>query len=272
MELLARRYRPVSLDEITQFVNGEGVLPRHSVVVTFDDGYTDNYQVVAPILKEVGIPATFYVTIDCAERRRLPWPSHLRYMFRKTAKRNWVDSSGQTWPLSSDLERENALLRSCDECCSLAGATQEGYVSRCANELDVQVPVESGALMMDYQQMRSLIRQGHIVGSHTLTHPNLAYVDAQAARRELAESKHRLEQGLESPVAHFSYPCPALSPNWTEQTVVACREAGYETAVTTDRGLVRKNDNPLQLNRIRPTKTVEGLWWNLECGFAGRLV
>ena len=50
------------------------------------------------------------------------------------------------------------------------------------------------------------------------------------------------------------------------------REAGYETAVTTNGGLVRKDDDPLELRRIRPTKTVQGLWWNLECGFAGRLV
>ncbi len=272
MELLARRYHPVSLDEITQFVKGSGELPHRSVAVTFDDGYTDNYEIAAPILKEVGIPATFYATIDCVERHRLPWPSHVRFVFRKTKKGNWVDSSGGTWPLRNDTERESALLRSCDECCVLAGIAQDEYVSRLANELDIQIPAESGALMMDYDQMKSLTKQGHIIGSHTLTHPNMAYLKPETARRELAESKLRLEQGLEAPVAHFAYPCPALSPHWTEQTVVASREAGYETAVTTDRGLVREDDNALQLNRIRPTKTVQGLWWNLECAFAGRLV
>jgi peptidoglycan/xylan/chitin deacetylase (PgdA/CDA1 family) len=272
MELLARRYHPVSLDEITQFARRKGELPRRSVAVTFDDGYADNYEVAAPILKSVGVPATFYATVDCVERRRLPWPSELRFVFRKTKKENWVDSASRTWPLRDENDRESALLRSCDECCTQAGAPQDDYVSRVAHDLDIEVPAESGKLMMDYVQMKDLLAQGHIVGSHTLTHPNVAYLEPEATRRELAESKQRLEQGLQGPVVHFSYPCPALPPSWTDQTVAASREAGYETAVTTNRGLVRKDDDPLQLNRIRPTKTVQGLWWNLECAFAGRLV
>jgi peptidoglycan/xylan/chitin deacetylase (PgdA/CDA1 family) len=271
MELLARRYHPVSLDDILRFVTGQAELPRRSVAVTFDDGYTDNYEVAAPVLKHAGVPATFYATVDCVERRRLPWPSHLRFMLRNTKKERWIDASGRSWPLSSQSEREAALVQSCDECCKLVGAAQDQYMARLSGELDIQVPADSGALMMDYAQMRSLIKQGHIVGSHTLSHPNMAYVEPETARRELAESKQRLEQGLKSPVTHFAYPCPALSPHWTEQTLVASREAGYTTAVTTNPGSARPGDHPLRLKRIGAPKNVNELQWNLECVFAGRL-
>jgi peptidoglycan/xylan/chitin deacetylase (PgdA/CDA1 family) len=271
MELLARRYHPVSLDDILRFVTGQAELPRRSVAVTFDDGYTDNYEVAAPILKHAGIPATFYATVECVERRRLPWPSHLRFVLRNTKKEKWIDASGRSWPLSSRAEREAALLRSCDECCKLVGAAQDQYVARLSGELDIQVPADSGSMMMDYAQMRSLVKQGHIVGSHTLSHPNMAFVEPETVCRELAESKQRLEQGLKSPVIHFAYPCPALSPHWTEQTVVASREAGYATAVTTNPGSARTGDNPLRLQRIGAPESVNELQWNLECVFAGRL-
>jgi len=89
-------------------------------------------------------------------------------------------------------------------------------------------------------------------------------------RREFAESKRKLEEVLNSPVIHFSYPCPALSPHWTERTVEMSRQIAYQTAVTADGGLVRRRDNPLCLRRIRPTKEVSGLRWNLECAFVGR--
>jgi peptidoglycan/xylan/chitin deacetylase (PgdA/CDA1 family) len=272
MELLARRYRPASLDQVRSFVRGEVELPDRAVVVTFDDGYADNYEIAAPVLNEIGVPSTFYVTVACVEQGRLPWPARLRFVFRTTKKGSWADSSGRAWPLSSGVERGKAFLLSCDECCKLAGTAQEKYVACLEDELDTQAPVESGALMMNYDQIRALVQQGHIVGSHTMTHPNMAYVSLQDARREMTESKQRLEQQLNAAVAHFSYPCPALSPHWTEQTVAASRDAGYETAVTTDGGLARKGDNPLLLKRVRPTKTVEGLWWNLECAFAGRAV
>lgn len=271
MELLARRYHPVSLEEISRFVTGQAELPRRSVAVTFDDGYTDNYEVAAPVLKQAGVPATFYATVDSVDRRRLPWPSHLRFMLRSTKREKWVDASGRSWPLSSQIEREAALMRSCDECCKLVGAAQDQYIARLSGELDIQVPADSGALMMDYAQMRSLVKQGHIVGSHTLSHPNMAYVEPETARRELAESKQRLEQGLKSPVTHFAYPCPALSPHWTEQTVAASREAGYATAVTTNPGSARAGDNPLRLKRIGAPASVHELQWNLECVLAGRL-
>jgi len=118
--------------------------------------------------------------------------------------------------------------------------------------------------------LKQLAQHGHIVGSHTMTHPNLAFVAPEEVRGELRESKQRMETQLNAPVPHFSYPCPALFPNWTEQTVEESRRVGYQTAVTTSTGLTRRNDNPLGLKRVRPTKTVEGLEWTLASAFAGR--
>ena len=271
IELLARRFRPTSLDQVEQFVNGKGKIPDRAVVVTFDDGYTDNYEIAAPVLNELGVPATFYATVDCVDRRTLPWPARLRFCFRNTKEKTWADSSGKIWPLSSNEERESALLSSCDECCQLTGAVQEKYVASVANELETQVPVDSGALMMNYDQLRALVTQGHIVGSHTMTHPNMAYINADVMRQEMIESKRRLEQELKTPVLHFAYPCPALSPHWTEETIAASREIGYATAVTTNGGLARQGDNPLRLRRIGCRETVEALQWSLECAFAGYL-
>jgi peptidoglycan/xylan/chitin deacetylase (PgdA/CDA1 family) len=126
--------------------------------------------------------------------------------------------------------------------------------------------------MMSYDEIRDLARRGHLMGSHTMTHPNLAYVSHEEAVAELTESKRRLEKELGSRAVHFSYPCPALSPHWNEATAAACSQAGYETAVTTDWGLTRTGDSLLRLKRALPTKTVDGLRWNLECAFAGREV
>jgi hypothetical protein len=77
---------------------------------------------------------------------------------------------------------------------------------------------------------------------------------------------------MKTKIQHFSYPCPALSPNWNEQTLQETQQAGYATAVTTSRGLAHRNDNPLVLKRVLPTKSVDGLRWNLETAFAGKVV
>jgi peptidoglycan/xylan/chitin deacetylase (PgdA/CDA1 family) len=272
MELLARDYRPLSLDDVLRHLRDGDDLPTRSVVVTFDDGYADNYEVAMPILNQCGVPATFYGTVDCIENRRLPWPSRLRFAFRRTKITSWNDEPGKSWPLDSSDDREAAFLATCDSCCQLSGAAQEEFILRVEGELKTSLPDSQGALMMTYEQLRDLRRRGHIVGSHTLTHPNMAYLTEDDAQRELADSKQRLESQLAAPIKHFSYPCPARSPHWNERTVEQSRAVGYETAVTTNSGLTHRGDNPLCLKRLHPTKTVEGLRWNLESAFAGRTV
>jgi len=87
IEMLARDFRPIDLEQAGRFVTEEGELPERAVVITFDDGYTDNYEIAMPILNRVGVPATFYVTVDCIERRTLPWPSRLRFASARRRKR-----------------------------------------------------------------------------------------------------------------------------------------------------------------------------------------
>lgn len=272
MELLARDFHPISLELLLEHVRGGENLPKRSVAVTFDDGYADNYEVAMPILNQVGIPATFYATVDCIDNRKIPWPSRLRFAFRKTKLKAWTDSQAKAWNLGNAGGREDAFLAMCDVCCKQSDARQEEFVHRVEQELEACLPDEAGSLMMSYDQLRALTRNGHVVGSHSMTHPNMAYLNEDEALRELTESKRRLESQLEGPIKHFSYPCPALSPHWSARTVEHSRAAGYESAVTTDSGLACKGDNPLCLKRIVPTKTVEGLRWNLESAFAGRPV
>ena len=270
MELLRRDYHPLSLDEVVDNLKAGKPSPKRSVVVTFDDGYTDNCEVAMPILDQLVVPATFYVTVDCVEQRKLPWPSRLRFAFRKTKLPAWIDGRNNSWPLQDFDSRERAYLASCGDCCQLSGQAQESFVRGIEEQLHASIPGNASSLMMNYEQVRTLLQHGHIVGSHTMTHPNMAYIPEDAARIELAESKQRLEQALKAPIRHFSYPCPAMSPHWSERTVAQSRSVGYDSAVTTNGGVTRCGDHPLSLKRIRPTKTAEGLRWNLECAFAGR--
>ena len=82
MELLAKEFRPLSLDKLAILLQTEEKIPKRSVVVTFDDGYRDNFENAMPILDQVGIEAAFYVTVECVEKRRPPWPSRGRYALR----------------------------------------------------------------------------------------------------------------------------------------------------------------------------------------------
>ncbi len=268
MELLASEFHPISMEEVVRFVEGQQDLPRWSVAVTFDDGYADNYRLAAPVLNRLGITATFYVTVECVKQGILPWPARARYALFTTKNSTWCDPDGRSWPLHTVALRSQAFEQACKYASALAGADQTRLISSLEGQL--QAALAQGPPMLGWDEVRTLMKQGHIIGSHTLTHPNMAHINEKALKREFNESKQALERELGKPIVHFSYPCPALQPHWTERTIQVSRESGYQTAVTTDGGMVRRNDNPLRLRRIRPSKNVTGLRANLEWAFLRR--
>ena len=91
IETLARKFSPVTIDDVAEFAKSGKRLPPRAVAVTFDDGFADNYEVALPILSRYGIPATFYIMVDAVENGTLPWYCRIRFAFNTTKK-----SSGHT--------------------------------------------------------------------------------------------------------------------------------------------------------------------------------
>lgn len=236
-----------------------------SVAVTFDDGYADNLEVVAPILNHFGVRAAFYVMIDAIENETAPWFIRLRRAFRTTAKDVWHDSAeGAVRPLRCSGVQPDPSQIAFERCARLTGTEQGRAVAAIEKDLGVE-PLSCGReLMMNWDQVRQLHRMGHIVGAHTVTHPNLAYVTECEARSEIQESKRRIEKEIGGPVIHFSYPHPALNPNWNEDIVSLCREIGFRSGVTTVSARVQSNSESLSLPRVYVPANRYDFLWHLE--------
>jgi peptidoglycan/xylan/chitin deacetylase (PgdA/CDA1 family) len=271
MEWLARTYQPVTLEDVAASLAGRRAVPNRGVLITFDDGYADNFEVALPVLDRLGIKAAFYITVGCIEPHKMPWFCRLRYAFAVTAREAWQDpSTGSVWRLTSTEERRRAFLNASEQCARQSGRAQDDLLGRMEGGLGVDTLAPAERLMMDWEQIRALHRQGHVVGSHTLTHPNLAEVGRTDLVRELCDSRKQLEEQLGSPVRHFSYPSPIIQPHWNQGTVECCREHGYETAVTCTPGPVLVEDSPLCLKRIPAPDKLDDFQWTVQCAFLGR--
>jgi peptidoglycan/xylan/chitin deacetylase (PgdA/CDA1 family) len=240
------------------------------VAVTFDDGYANNFEVATPVLNRYGIPATFYVTTDCIDRNQLPWIARIRRAFRTTRRQSWQAPDGRRLALMNSNLREIARVYACEHCAQLAGQQQEQVIEAIEGALDIEPATPDTCRMLSWEELRRMVRSGHTVGSHTVSHPNLAHVGSEELKTELIESRRRLEHELGVPVAHFAYPNPILTPHWTTRTVAAIRRAGYLTAVIATPGIVRREDDPLCLHRVASSRKLDAFRWNLECGFLGR--
>lgn len=271
MEILARRYNPISIDDLYLYLKGEKTLPARSVLVTFDDGYADNLELAAPILNQYEIPATIYVTVNAVSDHSIPWFVRLRFAFWHTNVKNWKNPfNGSAFELDCKESRVKAFINSCRSFASLAGEKQTRVVTEVERVLEVDTSSQVKNFILNWQQMKQLIDMGHTIGSHTLSHPNLAYVKEDEVLSELLKSRKILEEKLNVPVYHLSYPNPALQPNWNEKVVQVAKQTGYRTAVTSDPGPVRKGDNALALKRMWVSNDIDEFLWYLNWQFLGR--
>lgn len=105
--------------------------------------------------------------------------------------------------------------------------------------------------LMTVDEMRQWAASGHEVGSHTLDHVHLPEMTPDEARRQMVESKDALEQVLGAPVTAFCYPYGDHGP----EHLVMAREAGYDNATLTKRGLANASDDPFGLPRVTVSRS-----------------
>ncbi|MBI3417823.1 MAG: polysaccharide deacetylase family protein [Verrucomicrobia bacterium] len=100
--------------------------------------------------------------------------------------------------------------------------------------------------LMDAAQIRDWLAADHEIGAHSMTHPFLTQIPLAQAREEISASKKKLEDLFDVPIRHFCYPYGDCSDAISE----LAREAGYETACTTEAGVNTTETNPWQLRRV----------------------
>jgi peptidoglycan/xylan/chitin deacetylase (PgdA/CDA1 family) len=266
MEFLARHYKILSFDEVLSQILGEKAFVKRSVMITFDDGFVDNHRVALPILKALGVPAIFFVTVGAIESQEPPWFCRVQNAFRSTKERAWHDSlTGVERPLTENGDRREALLAASRRIGILTGEAQGEALALLEKDLQVSWPSEKGSLMMTWEDVRELVCHGYEVGSHSLSHPNLTRVnDMVTLRAEIVTSKYIIENKIQIEVRGFSYPNPIFQPHWDGVVSECIRQAGYQLAFTSVPGMVRREANPYALRRFWSPLDFKEFCWVAE--------
>jgi len=102
MEMLARYGTPIGIDDLIRAIGG-APLPRNPVMVTFDDGYRSCHDVALPILRAVGVRATFFIATSFVTERKLYWWEQIALLIGKAKHKTTAIS--YPYPIALDLER-----------------------------------------------------------------------------------------------------------------------------------------------------------------------
>jgi peptidoglycan/xylan/chitin deacetylase (PgdA/CDA1 family) len=227
---LQSRFRIITMDECVRAAeNGFPATDGPMAMITFDDGYRDNYELAFPVLKECGIPAAFFVPTGYLAQPIVPWWDRIAYVLKKTAK----DQLSLSYPSPMHVElRSVPRGAAIDQVLRIYKSAPELNDIRFFQELESQAAVEVDEralgrdLFMNWDQLRELSGAGMTIGAHTVNHPILARLTESEQRYELAESKHQLEHELKQPVDAVAYPVGGKSA-FADMTKRIAGELGY---------------------------------------------
>ncbi len=229
-------------------------------LVTFDDGYRDNFEVAVPILREHHVPATFFLLSEFLEAPRLPWWDQVAYTIKQTRQRRLVleRSPDRSRPsLSIDLEampRSLAIMAIIRAFLDHTIADERWFLEQLSARAEVPIDGESlgCSLFASWDQVRQVVDLDSTltIGSHGHSHQKLAGLDEGSQRHELIESKRILESRLGREVAALAYPY-GWSGAYTPQTKALAAEAGYRLAFAAIEGVNRPDTlDPYEIRRL----------------------
>lgn len=226
---------------------------RRCVLITFDDGYRDNYELAFPALKQVGLSAVIFLATGFLDEGVVAWWDEIAW-FVKHTKQPFLalpGGSGEDRFVLSETERDGSLRR----LLRLAKTMAPSELGQLLDDLGQvagtgRAPRNSDtAPWLTWDMVREMSRAGIEFGAHTVTHPVLSRCSLEQQRHEIQQSKARIEAELGLPVSAFSYP---IGQPWsfTSETMRLAQEAGCQWGFSFYPGFATSGSDPFDLRRV----------------------
>jgi peptidoglycan/xylan/chitin deacetylase (PgdA/CDA1 family) len=242
-----------------------GDLPARAVCITFDDGYADNAAVAAPILRRLGLPATFFIATGYVDGGCM-WNDVVI-----EAIRGFAGDRLDLRPLGLGVHDHASPARRRAAIDSLIPRLK--YLDQQERDRTVAAVLRCAAVpsprkpMMSTADVRALRSAGMDVGAHTHTHPILARMSIADAERDIRVGREWLENTVQTKVSLFAYPNGGPGVDYGGEHVNLVRRLGFAAAFSTAAGTASARSDPFQLPRFTPWDRTQGrfllrLWRN----------
>jgi peptidoglycan/xylan/chitin deacetylase (PgdA/CDA1 family) len=211
-------------------------LPARAAALTFDDGYRDNLDIAAPLLEELGLPATFFLVPELLSGNVRSWWEILGWGFAnaQTAVVRWearsLPTRGGHGRRSFRWLAERLKLLDC--------ATRDEQVDELLGVLRPEGRWSGDRLFLDWDGARQLVRRGFSVGSHSMRHAILSREGPEEQARDLVSSRRQLETELGVEVPLLAYP-NGTRVDYDDNTIRAAVQAGHTHALAAHAGVNR---------------------------------
>lgn len=256
---ISKKYNVIQFEELAFSNDYKKNHKRKLATIMFDDGYKDNIDFAAPILKKYDIKASFYVVTECIDKNIPTWTHILEHLFQFTSVVN-IDMSFNFLPqelrifkLSSHEERLNYVGKLKPFLKTLSHDNRQTVLNRV---IEVYNDIEFPKLMMNWDDLRKLREEGHYIGSHTVTHCMLGTMDNENdIISELTLSGKRIQEELGYFPFTISYPVGSFN----QTTKDLSQKLGYKIGLAVKQNV--HNPQKEDLYEVSRIELYNEPWW-----------
>ena len=205
IDAFCRQFRPISLQDLLEHTKTRRSLPRNSILLTFDDGLSEIFHVIAPLLRAKGVPATFFLTTACLDNKDMAHHNKISVLVERMSEKQ-----------SGLLEKD--VLKILSQCGNKADDVRSALlrldyrerevVAKIARLLDIDFSayLSTRQPYLTSEQVRQLIKMGFTIGGHSVDHPLYATLSLEEQLRQTTASVRFVRDQFALSYGAFAFP------------------------------------------------------------------
>jgi peptidoglycan/xylan/chitin deacetylase (PgdA/CDA1 family) len=241
MEYIRAHYQPITFAKLLQYLDRGENPPRGAAIVTFDDGFADNYYNAFPVLKRLDMPATIFLSTGYIDSQETFWYEKLSYAAMTTRAKVVVTPMLGTLNIACDAASRRELIARMVLKLKLVPddvrleSLEDLYVKLLPGH---QWPYDARTGPLTWAQVREMSANNIEFGSHSVSHPVLSRVPLDKLAFEVEHSKNRIESEVQKLIQVIAYPVGGVEA-FDDNVRAAVKKAGYRLGVSYIPGIER---------------------------------
>ncbi|WNC68449.1 polysaccharide deacetylase family protein [Thalassotalea nanhaiensis] len=227
----------------------EGNLPTKALVLTFDDGYQDNFINALPVLEKHRCAATFFIASKGIEQGYL-WNDQVQQLIIATeAEKISKEITGVVLPLHSKQEKIQSFNALITYLKFLDQNTRTMKIKLLEDELGAVIYKRT---MMTASQVKQLTDKGFMLGAHTHNHTILSTETKQVTIDELQTNKVYLETLTRKEIDSIAFPNGLYNRDYNKEHCGAAKQLKFRFGFSTNDGGAFQHTPKFALPRFMP--------------------
>lgn len=231
IKYLKRNYDLISLDEAVHLIQTKQKFLKDTMVITFDDGFKDNYINAFPIIKKYNIPATIFLAVEPVGFKKNLWFENIIDMITKTNKDS-IDLKAfglVKYLIKTIKQKEKVVTTIIKYAKQLDKVKRQKLIKYISKELEVNA--DESNQMLSWEEIIEMKENSVSFGAHTMSHSILTTIPIKETEYEILESKRVIEEKLKQKVSFFAYP-NGSAKDFNQEIIEILKNSGFSCACT----------------------------------------